>query len=578
VELEWRFRRKFETKTRAVYFGFLILLGFVTLWILDLEVTQENEVAEKIISRFDRVVPIRVPLYRGSIKDSNGKELAISVPTLVVYAHPDTGHIKNREKLVRELSRVTGVDESVIRERIRSGHSKPIRILSGVDRKLKGAIRRIIVETGNARYIGIQEEYTRLYPNRTLASNLIGFVGVDGRGLEGLEYALNKHLGGGYTDAFIYMNGGLGKIYLHPLRGMPGEERDVTLTVDIGIQNILEKVRDRIVRRWRPRKVSILLMDVENGHILGLATYPYFDPNKFRNYNPASRRNFAVTDVFEPGSIMKPFFIGWALDKGYITERFTVNAGRGRIKVYERYVRDPRRLGRIGLRDILVHSSNIGTIKVASFFSQKDVKELFRTFHLDRKFGIFPGEANPQIPDFVYPANILYASIGQGLALNTLNIAVAFGGLATGRIVMPHIIKEISTPQGEVLYRSQVQILRDRVLSDKTLRWLRKTLTLVVEKGTGKKARSRYISIAGKTGTSQKFDRKKGRYSRDKVVTYFAGFFPASDPRFVAVIVVDEPKGRRLYGGEVSAPYFREVAESVAFYAGLKPDKVKKGR
>ncbi len=578
MELEWRLRKKFETKTRFVFSVFIILAGLVTIWILDLEVTQENEIAEKIISRFDRVVPIRVPLYRGSIKDRNGKELAISVPTIVIYAHPDTEHIRNREKLIRELARITGEDERVIRQRIKTGRSRPIKILWGIDRKLKVPIRRVIVETGNSRYIGIQEEYTRLYPNRTLASNLIGFVGVDGKGLEGLEYALNKHLGGGYTDAFIYMNGGLGKIYLHPLSGLPGEEKDVTLTIDVGIQNILEKVRDRIVRRWKPKKVSILLMDVHTGHILGIATYPYFDPNYFWKYPAGARRNYAVTDVFEPGSIMKPFFVGWALDKGYVTRRFTVNAGRGRIKVYERYVRDPRRLGRINLREILIHSSNIGTIKVASFFSQKDVRELFKTFHLDKKFGIFPGESSPQIPDFVYPANILYASIGQGLALNTLNIAVAFGGLATGKILVPQIIKEITSPQGEVIYRAQVQVLREKVLSEETLRWLRKTLTLVVEKGTGRKARSRYISIAGKTGTSQKFDRKLGRYSRDKVVTYFAGFFPASNPRFVAVIVVDEPKGKRLYGGEVSAPYFREVAESVAFYTGLKPDKVKKGR
>ncbi len=206
------------------------------------------------------------------------------------------------------------------------------------------------------------------------------------------------------------------------------------------------------------------------------------------------------------------------------------------------------------------------------------MKRLFSAFHLDRKFGILPGEASPQIPDFIYPANILYASIGQGLALNTLNIAVAFAGLATGRIVMPQIIKEISSPQGEVIFRSKVQVLRERVLSKETLRWIRKTLTLVVEKGTGRRARSRFISIAGKTGTSQKFDPVIGKYSKEKVVTYFAGFFPASDPKYVAVIVVDEPRGKHLYGGRVSAPYFREVAESVAFYTGLKPDKIKKGR
>ena len=576
MEQEWLFTRKFESKLRLVFALFLLVSVLVSLWILDLEVTKENEVAEKIKSRFERIISIRIPIYRGSIKDASGKELAISVPTLAVYAHPDTSNLRNREAFIRGLSSLTGIDEELIRKRIRSGSDKPIRILRGVDRRLKAQIRSLILRTGNARYVGIQEEYVRLYPNRSLASNLIGFVGVDGKGLEGLEYALNRYLGGGYTNALIYLNGGLGRIYLHPLKGSLGDEREVYLTIDIGVQNILERIRDRIVRRWRPKKVSIVLMDVRNGDILGMTTYPYFDPNSFSEYPPSARRNFAVTDLFEPGSIMKPFFVGWALERGYVSERYSVSTGSGRIKVYDRYVHDPRRLGRLRLGEILIHSSNVGTIKVASLLTRKDVEELLRRFHLDRRFGVLPGEARPRIPDLSYPANILYASIGQGIAFNTLNTAVAFSALATGRVVRPRIIKKVYSSEGEVIYESKVQVLRERVMSERVLRWLRKTLTRVVERGTGRKARSRFFSIAGKTGTSQKFDRRLGRYSREKVVTYFAGFFPARDPRFVAVIVVDEPKGKNLYGGDVCAPPFRELAESVAFYYGLKPDKIKK--
>ncbi len=573
--MERSFRRRFEKKLRLVLFLFLLLLFISLLRILDLQITRESEVARKIEERFDRVVSIKIPLYRGSIQDAKGKELALSVPTITVYAHPDTSRIKNREVFVKELSRITGVPLKEIERKVRAGINKPVKILTNIDRSLKGEIRELIRRTGNTSYIGLQESYSRLYPNGSLASNTLGFVGVDGIGLEGMEYALNPALGGGYSKAIIYLNGGLGRVYLHPLKGMLGEEKDVLLTIDTGVQNILERIRDEIVRRWRPQKVSIILMDLSNGEILGLATYPYFDPNKFPKYPPEHRRNFAVTDVFEPGSIMKPFFIGYALDKGYVSPRFTVNTGKGRIKVYDRYVRDTKRLGRISLKEILVHSSNVGTIKVASFLTKKDVEDLLKRFHMDRRFGIFPGEANPQIPDFGYPANILYSSIGQGIAMNTLNIAVAFGGLATGRILRPHIVKEVVSSDGKVVYRAKVEVLRDKVFSERTLRWLRRTLTEVVERGTGKEARSRFFTIAGKTGTSQKFDFELGRYSRDKVVTYFAGFFPASDPRFVAVIVVDEPRGRRLYGGVVAAPYFRKLAEQVAFYFGLKPDKLK---
>jgi cell division protein FtsI (penicillin-binding protein 3) len=577
LETGWVLRRRFERKTSLILGVFLVLSLAAVLRILDLQITKRSEIAREIEARFERVTTARVPVYRGSIKDTNGREIALSVPTLTVYVHPDTRYLKNREEFVRGLSSLTGLPRKLIEERLRSGSGRPVKLLSGVSRELKEKIRELIVRTGNAPFVGIQEDYTRVYPNGTLASNLIGFVGVDGVGLEGMEFALNEYLGGGYTEALIYMNGGLGQIYLHPLEGMMGEENDVSLTIDIGVQHLIERIRDEIVRRWKPKKVSILVMDLKNGHILGLATYPYFDPNRFQAYRAERRRNFAVTDVFEPGSIMKPFFVAWALEKGYVKPNMVVDTGKGRIKVYDRYVRDPRRLGRIRLKDVLVHSSNVGTIKVASFLKRKDVEEMLEAFHMKRRFGIFPGEANPLIPDFSYPANILYASIGQGIAMNTLNIAVAFGGLTTGYIIQPHIVKEIVSPSGGVLYRAERRIIRRDVLSKETVMWIRRALMEVVERGTGRRARSRYFTIAGKTGTSQKFDPKEGRYSRDRVVTYFAGVFPATDPRFVGVIVVDEPKGRRLYGGEVSAPYFKKLAENLSFYYGLKPDKVKKG-
>ncbi len=574
MERSWG-QRKFNTKLSSVVFFFLFVLGIVSVRILDLQVTKESDIAERIKKKFERVFLIKVPLYRGSIEDSRGRELALSVPTISVYAHPDTSRIKNRERFIKGLSKITGIPERKIEDAVRKGINRPIKILSGIDRSLRERIRKLILETGNTSYVGIQEEYKRVYPNGTLASNLLGFVGVEGIGLEGMEYKLNEYLGGGFSEAFIYMNGGLGKIYLHPLKGFLGEEYDVKLTIDIGVQNILEKIRDSIVKRWKPRKVSILLLDLSNGDILGLATYPFFDPNRFSEYPPKYRRNFAVTDVFEPGSIMKPFFIGFALDKGYISENMIVDTGRGRVKVYDRYVRDARRLGKISLRDVLVHSSNVGTIKIASLLRKEDVEEMFERFHLNSRFGVFPGEAKPHIPNLNYPANILYASIGQGIALNTLSIAVAFGGLATGEILIPHVIKEILSSEGKVVYSAQRKVWRKEVFSKRTLMWLRKTLTEVVEKGTGRRARSRYFTIAGKTGTSQKFDKKLGKYSKEKVVTYFAGFFPASNPRFVGVIVVDEPKGRYLYGSNVSAPYFKRLAEQVAFYYGLKPDKLK---
>ena len=570
--MDLRERRRFHAKITFVLGVGLLLLAFTSLWIFNLQALQRGDLTEWVKKRFARVYPVKIPLYRGGIRDQSGKDLALSVPSLSVYVHPNPDMIRNKEEFLKGLSRITGVPLRKLEERIKK---RKLRLVSGVDSDLKPLIRKLITDTGNARFVGIQEEFKRVYPHGKLASNLLGFVGVDGIGLEGLEYMLNDYLGGGFSKALIYFNGGLGKIYLHPLKGMLGGEKDVILTLDFSVQSILEDIKREIVKRWKPKKVSLIVMDLETGFILGMANYPDYDPNRFYLYPPSKRRNFAVTDVFEPGSIMKPFFVGMALEKGYVTPKTVVDTGKGRVKVYGRYVRDIRRLGRITLKEVLVHSSNVGTIKVAMNLTKEDVLDLLRRFHLDRRLGVFPGEANPQIPDFNYPANILYASIGQGLALSALNVAVAFGGLATGEIIKPQIVKEIISPEGEVVFKAKKEVLVSRTFSEKTLKWLRGTLTDVVEKGTGRRARSKFFTIAGKTGTSQKFDKKLGRYSREKVVTYFAGFFPATDPKFVAVIVVDEPQGRNLYGGVVSAPYFKVLAERVALYYGLKPDKLK---
>ncbi len=569
------FERKFRSRL-LLLLGLSFFIFFVSVLgkIVIITTAGEKGITKDIESYLGRILTIKIPVYRGSIKDSTGKELALSVPTLSIYAHPDTRNIKHRERVIRELSSLTGIPAEKIRKRFAMGKSKPVKLLSGIDIGLKEDIKRLIRETGNASYLGVQEEYRRLYPNATLASNLIGFVGVDGIGLEGLEYKLNNYLGGGYKTALVSLQKGLGSVYLEPLKGYLGKENDVYLTIDVSIQSIAEAIRDEIVSKWKPKKVFILVMELSEGHILALANYPYFDPNKFSKYKSSTRKNHAITDVFEPGSVLKPLFVGWALEKGYIRPRERVNTGRGIIDVYGRRVKDIKPLGTVTTEEVLIHSSNVGTIKIAQKLQEKDLIELIQAFHLNDRFSIFPGEAKPQIPNLTYPSNRLYISMGQGIALNTLNLAVAFGALATGNILKPHIVKEVVSPQEKTLFRAKKEVLRERVLSSSTLRWLRKTLIDVVEKGTGKRARSRYFYIAGKTGTAQKFDKKLNKYSKERVVTSFAGFFPATDPKFVALIVVDEPKGKNLYGGVVSAPYFRKLAEQVAFYYGLEPDKL----
>jgi len=235
------------------------------------------------------------------------------------------------------------------------------------------------------------------------------------------------------------------------------------------------------------------------------------------------------------------------------------------LKFFGRYVKDVKPSGTLTLEQVLIKSSNVGTIKVARYLSKRDVEEILDKIYMKDKFDVLPGEVKPKLPNFNYPANILYASIGQGMASNLLNLCVSFNALATNRVIKPKILLE-----------EKGQVLRENIFSPQVFRWLQENLRKVVEEGTAKMARSDYFSIAGKTGTSQKFDFSTGRYSREKVVAYFIGYFPATNPRFVAGIMVDNPRGPNPYGGTVSAPYFKELVERVAFYYRLEPDKLSK--
>ncbi|MCI4459065.1 MAG: penicillin-binding protein 2 [Thermocrinis sp.] len=544
----------------------LIFLGFLVVVIrfAYIQLFGRTAYIERIVEKFPKAVVERVPVYRGAIKDRKGIELAISMPTFSIFAFPKS--VQNKEELARRLSAVLNQREDEILKKLNTD-SKFVWLARNIDKEYINYVKGVIKDTQNQNAVGIQEDYKRVYPHGYLASNLIGFVGADGRGLEGIEYMFDNRL---YSKeakkVFLYSPKG-GRLVLN----LEEEERDyktqdLQLTIDFGVQVILEDIKEKIVKDWDPRRIAIIVIDLQTGDILGLANYPHYDPNNYQKTKPENRRNYAVTDIFEPGSVMKPFFIGQALEKGYIGFNYKVDTEGGKAEFFGRTIRDVHPYRVLSLDQVLIKSSNVGTAKVARFLSKKDVEELFEKMHFKSTFGVLPGEAKPKLPNLNYPANIIYASIGQGLSANLLNICVAFGGLATNQIIQPRIVYEPNQPP---------KVLRDKLFPDNVLNWLHKNLIRVVEEGTATQARSQYFTIAGKTGTAQKFDFRTGKYSMEKVVAYFVGYFPATNPKYVAGIMVDEPKGR-AFGGTAAAPYFKELVERVAFYEMLKPDKTNK--
>lgn len=548
-----------SSNVKIAFLSFLLLIGVVIITgrFFYIQLIGREGYVEKVVEKFPKASVVKLSTPRGSIKDRNGNDLAISIPTISIYAFPQL--VENKEELIRRLSAIPEIKERDLLEKLNSD-KKFVWLARHLDKAYAPYIKGAIKDTNNVKAVGLQEEYKRLYPHGSLAGNLLGFVGTDGEGLEGVEYMFNKDLKGKEIKAVLY----LGKLAIGPITE-DMETKEIKLTIDLGVQTILEDIRDKIVKQWNPDRVGILVIDTKSGEILGLANYPTYDPNNYQKYSPFHRRNFVATDLFEPGSVMKPFFIGQALQKGHVRPGMWIDTEGGKIEVFGRYVKDVKPSGTLTLEQVLIKSSNVGTIKVARYLSKRDVEEILDKIYMKDKFDILPGEAKPKLPNFNYPANILYASIGQGMASNLLNLCVSFNALATNRVVKPKILLE-----------EKSQVLKENIFSPPVFRWLQENLRKVVEEGTAKMARSDYFSIAGKTGTSQKFDFSTGRYSREKVVAYFIGYFPATNPRFVAGIMVDNPRGPNPYGGTVSAPYFKELVERVAFYYRLEPDKLSK--
>ncbi|MEN3034100.1 MAG: penicillin-binding protein 2 [Aquificaceae bacterium] len=540
-----------------IFFAFLIFVVII-LRFGYIQLIGKEDYVEKIARNFPQLSIMTIAAPRGTIYDRNGNPLAISVPTVSVFVS-NSELVQNRQELARRLSSVAGVDERFILKAFES-ERKSIWLIRHIDKELSPYIKGVIKDTANTSTVGLQEEFKRYYPHGTLASNLLGFTSVDGEGIDGLEYYYNELLKGEQKRGAFLKARKIGSLAKNPLWEEP-KTGEVYLTIDLGAQAIAEDIKEKIIKEWSPKAVGIVLLDANSGEILAMASYPSFDPNNPRGYPDSSRRNRVLTDIFEPGSVVKPFFIARALELGYVKPGMWFDLEGGRTEVYGRSVKDVKPSRSMTLEQVLIKSSNVGTIKVARRMSKEDVEKLMKDLGLDMRLEMHTS-ARPWLPNFNYPANILYASIGQGMAFNLLQLCTAFNALATNRVLMPR-----------VLLAQEPKIIKENVFSKRSLLWAQQNLIRVVEEGTGKQARSEYFYIAGKTGTSQKFDKSTGTYSRQKLVTYFVGYFPASRPKFIAGIMVDEPKGDNIYGGTVAAPYFKDLVERVCVYYGLEPDK-----
>ncbi len=542
-----------------------------------------DKVLQGVEKYYKNVVVIKVPKYRGKIEDREGTPLAVSYPVGVVYISSLKSLEKKevgREKLdkfIKEFSKITKISERELKRAIIKNKNKSFFELTEfpyeqVDRirTLRKLIdydkeKKIFTKPYLSSYVRVDVKYKRFYPHKRFASNLIGFVRKDGSGGEGLEYQFNKLLTGsdrGWDKYYIYRDKKIALVEAnYDFLSLP---KDLKTSLDFRLQSAVEEIKRKILRKWRPKRIVIIVMESNTGKIRAFATYPDYDPNNYLKYYPRRTKNFGVAELYEPGSTFKPFVIAYAIDKGIISVNTPIFINKGKKKIDKKILRDPiaylRKKNYITPSELVVYSSNVGAATIGLSLKPENYVELLNIFHLKTTPGVLIGEQNPLIPDLDNEVNRAYLAIGQGISFNPLHLLTSFNALIRGEFVYPSVLED------EEVKKERIKI------SPWVVKWVRKTLINVVEEGTGRKARNELFFIGGKTGTAQKYDVKLKRYSKEKLTTYFVGFFP-KEPKFTAIILIDEPKGKELYGGTVAAPYFRELVEKAAIIYNLKPDK-----
>jgi cell division protein FtsI (penicillin-binding protein 3) len=416
-----------------------------------------------------------------------------------------------------------------------------------------------------------QLEPKRFYPNGSLAAHVLGYVGLDGQGLGGVEQSYNQKISGEPGQLFIEKDA-KGKAYeSYEIAAKPGQT--VVLTIDQSIQYLAEQALQNAVQRSRAKSGTVIVLDPRSGDILALANAPTFDPNKVAEAKPETRSNWALQNIYEPGSTFKVVAFSAAIEKKLARPEDHIDCQMGAITVAGRVIHDHHPFGSLTIAEALAKSSNVAAIKLGVRVGDETMYDYIKRFGFGSKTGIeLPGETVGIVRKVErwQPSSIGSIAIGQEIGVTPVQMVAAFGALANDGVrVSPHLVREVRSGDGTVVYRAEPE--QRRVISAETAIALRGMLEGVTLNGTAKKAQLDGYSAAGKTGTAQKIDPKTRTYSSTKFVGSFVGFAPVSNPQVVIIVVIDEPAGA-YHGGDVAAPIFREVAEQVLPALGVEPD------
>lgn len=496
----------------------------------------------------------KLPPERGTIYDREGNELALSVQVGSVFAHPK--QIKEKSKTARHLSRVLGEKKAKVLKLLRRDRS-----FVWIKRRISPALTQQVSDL-KIDGIGVTTETRRYYPGREIAAHLIGFSGADNQGLEGLEKRYDDSLKGP-DHRLIRMRDALGRSFSINRADPSGQGmHHLLLTIDKEIQYKAQQTLKIAVKKTRAKGGHCVVVNPETGEILAMAVVPEFNPNAFSEYRPDQWRNRIVTDCFEPGSTLKAFLLSASLEESVVTPLSQFHCEEGEYKVGGRVVHDTHKYGKLSVSDIIVYSSNIGSIKIGQKLGYAKFCNYLKNFGFGSRTGIgLLGERKGFIREPEKARTIDRATLffGQGMTATSLQLTMAIAAIANGgKLMRPYVVKKIVDESGGLIKETRPKVVR-RVISTRTAMRVAEILEGVVgSEGTAPKAAIRGFRVAGKTGTSQKVDPKTKKYSKRKYVAIFVGFAPVERPKLVILALIDEPKGV-VYGGLVAGPVFKEV-------------------
>ncbi len=505
--------------------------------------------------------PIRLIPLRGKILDRRRAPMAVSLEGGSLFAHPAS--VKDPVRTARLLAPRLEMDVSSLRARL----TQPLSFV-WLARQLPLEKARAVEKLGLPG-IGMEKEGKRYYPNRDLAANVIGFVGVDSQGLEGLELQYEERVRGEQASLLLQRDA-LGRLLWREMarpRGL-GRGGEIVLTLDLRIQYAAERALQKAVADTGASSGSVLVLDPRSGEVLAMACVPTFNPNRFRVYGPDCWRNRCITDTFEPGSTIKPFLLAAAMEEGLVSEQTEFDCEKGAYRFGGHWIHDMEPHEQLTALEVITHSSNIGATKMAELLKAQAWWEYLHAFGFGQATGVdLPGEVRGALRPWRKWAKVALGThaFGQGFSVTTLQMATAFACLANGGFLLePFVVREVRDETGRLVEARRPKVVH-RVISKETADRVLAILEAVVESGTGKRARIPGFRVAGKTGTAQRFDPKTGQYSKERPVVSFVGIVPADMPQLVIAVVLNEPEGRAS-GGKMAAPVFKEIAFSSLHY------------